>query len=318
VPHPIVEGPLQAPPALSIIIPADRSTTVAEVVEHVRAQTISERLELVLFTATPESLAFDDEALAGLGGVTVVEVPALVPLSDARATAVRAARAPFVFLGETHSLRDPGFGEALLAAHAEGWPCVVPVLTNANPTGRLSWASFLSDYGANAEPATSGEVERVPCYNASFDRELLLRFLDEPDVLRPGGPLAASLSAAGVRFYRAADAHLAHVNVARSRHWARERYLSGRLFGAMRAGRWSVKRRTVYVLGAPLIPVALLAGMWPALRLSERRGVPSVTLPAIVFGALCRSVGEVVGYARGYGRSDFEMTEYELRKRLYA
>jgi hypothetical protein len=121
-----------------------------------------------------------------------------------------------------------------------------------------------------------------------------------------------------VPFYRTADAHLAHVNAAQPGHWAKERYLSGRLFGAMRAGRWSGKRRAVYVLGAPLIPVALLAGMWPALRLRERRGVPAATLPAIVLGALCRSFGEAVGYARGYGRSDLEMTEYELRKRLYA
>ena len=57
-------------------------------------------------------------------------------LPEARAAGVRAASAPIVFIGETHSYPQPGWAEALLTAFEGPWAAVVPAIGNANPNGR--------------------------------------------------------------------------------------------------------------------------------------------------------------------------------------
>ena len=64
--------------------------------------------------ASPDegALCLPADPVAALAGVTVVETP-LLPMAPARATAVRAARAPIVVLGETHVFAQPDW--------ADGW-----------------------------------------------------------------------------------------------------------------------------------------------------------------------------------------------------
>jgi hypothetical protein len=267
----------------------------------------------------PERFELPADGLDMLARVTVVESP-LLPTGAARATAVRAASAPIVVLGETHVFPAPDWAERLLRAY-EGSPVgVAPGLENANPASALSWAGFLMDYGrwlAGSQP--DGDSPAPPVYNGTWRREALLSCGDRlPELLQPGGPLEAELRARG-GFSHERTARIAHLNVARPVAWAHERYLGGRVFAAHRSAGWSRPRRLLYTGGSVLVPFIRLARTMPAVRTARRgRRLPTATVPAVALAGALWAVGEAVGYLAGAERAESQMLEYELHKERYA
>ena len=310
------------PPRLSVILPTDTWATIRPVVESLERQTIADRIEVVFVTPDPDALA---HAMAGRENVSawrVVSVPALAPLARARTAGVRAAQAPLVILGETHTYAHPGWAEALLEAHAGRRPIVVPAIGNANPDGALSWAAYLSDYGPWGEGLERGEIRRWPGQNSAYSRAALLEFEDGLEAaLSRGDALWTGLRAGGHGAWFEPDARIDHLNVARPRPWVAERFVAGLLIAGERGSEWPLTRRLAYAAAAPLIPIVLtwrtLAG-WR--RAARRQRVPLLTLPAMVVGNTVQAVGEAVGYLRGCAGTGAEevMTRYEIRKVDYA
>ena len=100
-------------PAMSVVLPADKPETIRGVLNRLQKQTMAGQLEILL--ATPYASAFDEllPALTQFHSVSVVELRDLTSLGEARALAIKAARAPCVFLGETHSYASvPEWGRA--------------------------------------------------------------------------------------------------------------------------------------------------------------------------------------------------------------
>src|SRR4051794_20773486 len=48
-------------PSLSVIVPADRYGTIAKVMNHLRAQTIADQIEVVIVTPSESTLGMDDK-----------------------------------------------------------------------------------------------------------------------------------------------------------------------------------------------------------------------------------------------------------------
>jgi hypothetical protein len=306
-------------PALSVVLVTDSLATVEPVVARLRRQTAAEKVELVLATTAPDAVRAETDALGELGAVVVVSIPALAPLSAARAAGVRAASAPIVFLGETHSYPEPDWAGALVAAHADDCAAVVPGFCNANPTGALSWAAFVLDYGGWLAELEPGGLTAMPTYNAAYKRELLLALGDDLDrLLAPGDELAMRLRRAGARFTFAPSARIGHVNVDRAREWLVERYLSGLVVGRSRSERWSPLRRLMYVAAAPLIPIILLARARRGLAAARRNHeLPPRTVAAMVLSVLLGTIGEIVAYLRLPVGGEQRMTDYEIHRLRY-
>jgi hypothetical protein len=305
-------------PALSVVLATDELATIEPVVRRLRAQTVAGQVELVIVTTRPDE-APDGE---GLAGCRVVGVDDLVPLTAARAAGIRAATAPLVFVGETHTYPADGWAEALIDAHAgNGWAAVVPGFGNANPSGTLSWAAFLADYGAWLNVLPRRELELIPTYNTAYRREALLELGPRLDrVITSGDELIVALRDAGRRFVFEPSARIDHENVAAPKAWLLERYLGGHLTAASRMERWSWRRRLVYAAGAPLIPAVLLARVAGGVREARRAyGVGRGVYAAMAVGAVVSAVGELVGYLGGpAGWADRRMTEYEIHRRRYS
>jgi len=306
-------------PAVSVVLATDGPETIVAVLARLRAQTLHERIELVIPTTRPETVAsagLDDGRLAA---ILTVPVDRLTPLAAVRAAGIRASTAPLVFIGETHSFPEPDMLERLLAAHAAGWGRAAPVFTNANPTSAYSWAAFLIDYGRFAAPAESGEAT-VPVYNCSYERRLLQErgaALDR--LIESGSTLDRDLRAEGCRSYQVGDASIGHLNVATRRAYVRQRYLIGRAIGARLGRRWPAWRRAVYVVGSPLIPPLLAARLLRSPRMRARvHAAPRFTLSAMLLGLVCRGVGEAVSYAVGAGDAEEQLDEMEIHKQRYA
>jgi hypothetical protein len=302
-----------AGPALSFVVVTDRFAYVREVVDAIRRQDERDRIELVIGTPSEAELGLDEDAIEGLD-VHVVEI-GRARLAQGRALAADASSAPYVFIGETHCFPQPGWAGALLTAHAEGWDTVVPVLSNANPRGALSWAAFLLAYGRNWAPAPARELGASPTYNASMRRELVAEhfvgggqgFVDVP-------------RRDGQRIFRAPDARMRHLNVTVLRTWLDERYVVGRLYGADRARGWSRARRAGYVAASPLLPLSQLRTVLRATGLRRFRELPPLTLPAMLLGSAVSVAGEVVSYAGGPPAPDVigRIDDYEIHRLDYA
>jgi hypothetical protein len=308
-------------PRLSVILATDRYDTIRPVVRHLGRQTVRNQVEIVIVAPAGESFARDESELRGFSGVRLVLVDSIHPLSAARAAGVRAARAPLVFIGETHTYAHPGWAEALIQAHDRQWTVVAPGFGNANPTNALSWAIFLLDYGGWLQGLPPGEIGMVPTHNSAYERKILLGLGHGLErALTHGDQLTALLRAGGHRSYFEPSAKIDHLNISRLKPWVHERFLGGLLVGTRRAERWPAWRRLVYFCGSPLIPAVLLARMRKPLRVVVQvTRLPAGTWPAMALGAVISALGEMVGYGWGAGdAAERSMLEFELHKVRYA
>ncbi len=304
------------PAALGVVLVTDATETIAAVMQCLRAQTVRDRLEVVVVGPIDQD-AYRAEEFAC---VHIVHIPRIVSLERARAAGVRRATAPIVFIGETHSFPRPDFAESLIQAHEGPWGAVQPAMEDANLDGVIALSNVMLDYGRWLSPGAAREVETVPDFNCSFKRDALLesaRPLEE--LFEARSAVAQDLRHRGYRLYLEPAAKLAHLNVAKPGPWLVERYLAGRILGGARVTSWPTRRRLLYLAGSIAIPVVLFlraARVAWRLRLSWPRRA-AIALPLLI-GSLAWTLGEVVGYVCGSGRAPQRMMEYELHKASYA
>jgi hypothetical protein len=306
------------PPSLSVIlVTPDDFATVRRTFQHLRAQTVAERIEVVLVAPRAADVVAGSGEVDGFHSMQVVETAAPITSSAAaRAVGIRAAHAPVVALGEDHSFPDPGWAAALLSAHARGHAVVGPTVRNGNPGTMLSWANLLLEYGPWLDPADAGPAEHLPGHNSSYKRELLLSYGDElPQRMQVETMLQQELASRGHTLLRTADARTAHLNFSRFLPSLPLRFLGGRLFASGRARGWSAGKRTMYMLGAPLIPLVRLRRIVRTMaRVPEQRALLPRILPMLWLTLLVDAAGELVGYALGAGRSDAQLSAIEFRR----
>lgn len=315
-----VNGPAREA-LMSVVLATDSYRTIRMVVQHLRAQTVRNRLEIVIVAPAGVPLEVDHADLEGFAGVRIVPVESLRPFGAARAAGIWAARAPLIFIGETHTYAHPTWAEALIAAHAGPWAAVVPGFGNANPRGALSWSIFLLDYGPWLYGLPPRETVLAPTHNVAYKREVLLDLGESLDgALTHGDQLTILFRARAYRTYFEPAARIDHLNVARWAPWATERLHAGLVIAGRRAARWSALRRLVYFCGSPLLPLVFLSRAREGVGLMYREGrLPFGTFAALVIGTVISAAGEMIGYARGTpGDADEKMLEMEVHKVRYA
>jgi hypothetical protein len=305
--------------ALSYVLVTDTLPTVRGVLAHLARQTRAGSVELVLVAPTAIDSG-SSELPRGLGGVRCVRCPAPIELPAARALGVRAASAPVVFVGETHSFPEPEMVERLLAAFAAGWDAVVPAIVCANPRTGRSRAVYLIDYARWGPEQMPAERAEPLFYNTAFRRDALLALGDDlADALSSidrgaWGPLRA----AGRRARFEPAARLRHLNVSRPGALLRERLYCGLRLGHFRSRRWGWLRRLTYAAATPLVPLVIAARVRREVRGAlARGGLPLSTLPWLAIALAARAVGEGLGYL-GAGRfAEAAETEIEIHRTRY-
>lgn len=311
---------LTSAPQLSVVLATDTYTTIRPVVDRFRRQTIRDQIELILVAPSTDDVSGVMAHRGEFAAIQIVEDP-VTSLAPARAAGIRAASAPYVFVGETHSYPYPEFAEALVRRLSDSWTAVAPAFGNANPNGPRSWAGFLADYGRWVEGTEAGETPEFPIYNIGVRREALIALGDRlGPALEHGDEWSVAFHAAKHRAYLEPGARLDHVNVTPLGHWIRERMLAGMVIANHRLRRWSLARRIVYFFGSPLLPVVFLVRVLPGVqRTVSAKSLPFSVLFWIGFGVTVKSLGEMIAYA-GWpvGRAEREMHEYEVHKLKYA
>ena len=303
-----------------VIVTPDRYETIRKTVQHLRAQTVNDRLELVIVAPSAGQLGLDDRELKDFFQFRVVEVGAINSIARAYAAGIRQASAPVVVLSEDHSFPETRWAEALIERHREPWAAVGPAVRNANPDGLISWADFLLGYGAWLDPAPAGEIDHLPGHNSSYKRAILLDYDPELEALLEAEcVLHSDLMRRGYRFYLEEAAKTAHLNFGRVSPWIPYLVQAGRVFAAARARRWPLRRRMLYAGGAPLIPFVRL---WRIRSDIRRPGRPAHlwprVVPALLMGLTLDAVGQALGYAFGAGSAGQKLSSFEFHRDRHA
>lgn len=307
-------GEPQGPELSVVVVAPDRYDTIRKTLRHLRAQTVSTQLEIIMIMPSAEGLDLD-AASRDFFQVRVVDVGKIGSSARAAATGIRQASAPVVALLEDHCYPDPGWAEALIEAHRQPWAAVGPAMANANPGSMISWADLFFDYGRWVEPAAPGPVDDLPGRNSSYKRAILLDYGSELEVMleREGG-LHRDLQAKGHRLYLEPAAKAYHMNVSLPSSYIRQRFHAGRMYAATRAQhkRWSPVRRLLYIGGTPVIPFVYLRRILREIRRSGYWGrlLPQI-LPALIVGLVVSAAGALVGYAFGIGDAEQHLSHFE-------
>jgi hypothetical protein len=307
-----------ASPELSVIlVTPDRYDTVRRTVSWLGAQTVRDAIELVIVASSRDGLDLDERELEGFHGFQVVELDTVRSVAAGNAAGVRAASAPVVVFAEDHSYPEPGWAEALIAAHREQWAAVGPVVANANPRSAVSWADFLPGYGPWLDPTPSGAVSYLPGHNSSYKRDLLLGLgADLDPMLNAESVLHWELRARGHRLYLESEAKTRHFNFSRLSVYLRATFLHARTFAAERArgGRWGPLRRLAYAGAWPLIPLVRVRRVFRDLRRAREHGVFPRVLPPVALGLTVSALGEATGYLLGPGDAPEKVSAYEFHR----
>lgn len=241
-----------APDIAVIFVTSEADATLF--VAKLRAQTIQSAIEVIVVAPESSDVTLDDKISAGFYSVGVARCGDEALWGDALATGVRHATAPVVALIEDHCFPEPGWAEALVRRHAEGYAVVGSEISNANPESSLSWCSFLLTHGAWSRPARSGVVDTVAGDNTSYRRDVLLGVGEEMGTLLASGTILHwQLREVGEQVFLESEAKAAHVTPSRLRSYVGSRFHSGRTFAGLWARRWPWRRRLYFAAMSPLI-----------------------------------------------------------------
>lgn len=276
------------------------------VLDHLRSQTVSSLLELIIVTRSRKELNLALSNLEGFSNYKILETGKFESEGAAKALGVMAASAPLVAFTEDHSYPDPLWAEALINAHYKGNFAVVgPVVLNANPHSNISWGAFLVLYSPWMAAQPQEEVKHLPGNHSCYKRELLLSYgAHLSEMLEAESILQWDLFNKGHHLYQEPMARAYHLNYSRLGPILSEYYHYSRIFAANRTYGWNGIKRMLYALGSPILPMIRIRRI---LKDANRAQLSmGMTLRALVplFLTLCAgSIGELSGYAFGAGKA---------------
>lgn len=306
---------MSGPLLTAIVITPDSYETVRTTMRHLRAQSLRDRMEVVLVAPSRAALAADEDDLRAFHSWQIVEAGDVRSEAAGYAAGTRVASAPVVVFTEDHCYPGAGWAEALVRAHEGPWAAVGPVVGNANTDGVVAWADFLLGYGPWLDPTPAGPIDYLPGHNSSYKRGVLLEY--EPDLeewLDAESILHWDLRARGHQLYLEPAARTFHFSYSRVSAWLPATFLAARTFAGRRARDWTLGKRLVFALASPLVPLVRLRRCLRDFRRSPRR--PSVlrVAPAVTLSLVVSAVGEAVGVLFGPGDAPVRVSAYEFHR----
>jgi predicted dehydrogenase len=301
-----------------VIVTPDDFRTIRKTMSHLQAQTVRERLEIVIVAPSRAGLCMDEQAMPGFARTTLVEAGQVTSIGRANAAGIRRATAPIVVLAEDHCFPDPNWAERLIAAHDGPWVAVGPGVRNANPGTCVSWADLFIGYGPWLIPADAKEADFLPGHNSSYRRDVLIDYGDRLEGMMEAETLLHwDLRARGYRLFHETSACVAHTNFSLWSSWLPLQFSNGRHFAACRARPMSRFQRSIYACGSPLIPAVRLSRMIRCVlqrRSGQLLGRLLTCLPAVTVGLILDACGQMMGYALGPGDSQDRLARYEFHR----
>ncbi|MBC8138592.1 MAG: Gfo/Idh/MocA family oxidoreductase [Fibrella sp.] len=309
---------LSGPQLSVVLVSPDDYATVRRTILYLQRQTVADTLEVVVVLPQRKGAGIVAEDFEPFATWQVIETGPISALAPAKVKAIHAARAPYIVEAEDHAFPEPEWAENLIAAFRAGHGGVGPSVLPGNPRSALSWTCQMLHYGPWTNPGPPREIPNIAWHNGAFRRDLLLQFDDAElcDLLSVESFLHTKLSEQGHSIYLQSTARLRHVNFSHLSIALWQGFWGGRLYGAVRARRerWSVVKKLIHALTAPLVPLVRLKRIFPMMTeagLKDR--IPQV-LPTMIPCLMAHAVGEAIGYLFGAGTSEQKFMFFETRR----
>jgi hypothetical protein len=306
-------------PELSVVlVTRDTARTLRPIVASLAAQTVADRVELVIVAPDEQAGALPRGDVARFHSVRVVGVGAVTERGRAAAHGIPAAGSAIVALCENHCFPEPLWAERTIERHRDGWAAVGPAIRNANPESLTSQALHAFGYGRFPEARPPGTATELPLHNTAYRKAALPPTVAELEGCLMDEPgLQARLSARNALFFDSSAVKW-HLNEATAGLLAGLVYASGRRYGGERSRQWPSWKRAAYAALAPILSLPIARDVWGKLSPDgDVRKGPALALVVWSVGLL-HALGEAVSYVRG-PRSPSSFTESEeffIRERL--
>lgn len=241
---------------------------------------------------------------AAPAGVTWIRAPGLnMPML--KACGIAASRAATLAFLEPKAVPQPGWAAALRQARAAAPQAAIGGAVRFGGCDTAAdQAAFIFEYADfSARHLHAGRTRDLPGNNMALPRAALLAQCG--DILAREGlnkPFCqARLLAAGVALHLAPGMAVSMTTTHRLPGLLLSRMRYARCFGGTRIALAGPGRRWRYRLGAPLVPLLVLARRMAGLRRAETGARRVGTLPALALLCLAWAGGEIAGYWGGAG-----------------
>lgn len=287
-------------------------------VKALAAQTVRDRIEIVIVCPSRDGLDLVESEVAAFHSVNVIEFGEIETTSAARVAGIREACSPVVALCEDHAFPEPAWAENMIEAHKKPWAGVGPAFINANP-GVVSWVALAVDYGRWVEPVNGGLIDDIPGHNSTWKRALLLEYASQLESMLPAPTfLNWDLQAKGYKLYLEPAARLRHLQVSSLWPCLVEQFHVARLFPAERSRNWPWYRRLFYICGMPVLLARNFRGWIGHLRRIDPSGKTLAKVWPLLLGMLVVwGMGEIAGYGMGMGRAQERTLCFDTHRDRY-
>ncbi len=314
-----MKNPSGRPEISVIIVTPDSFETIRRTVEHLKRQSVKDKIELVIVTLSTDSLRVDRKELGCFHNYQIVNSPNTLSLGKALAVGARSASAPIIVFTEDHVIPHNLWAEALVQSHQNNWAAVGPVVYNANPEDSIGWADIILGYSSWLYPNDGGEMSHLPGHNSSYKRDILIEYGEDLEkLLEAESVLHWDLILKGYKLYLEPSAKIYHLNFGMLSSFVKVNYHMSRMFAGTRSKSWSNVRRILFILGSPLIPFVRFysisqnySGFFNLLK-----SKPQV-FPILALGLITSSTGEMMGYLFGMGNSAQKAFEFHFHRDLH-
>lgn len=166
-----------------------------------------------------------------------------------------------ILLTEDHCIPDPDWVSRLYETLEDGNAAVGGVVKVSDNTSSIDWAFYFVDFYRYAPPVIDGSSPTLTVCNVAYRRACLEEIDPSWKNLFHETAVNDNLKA---RFGPLKLSNKAQVTMNRHVRFSdalRERYVYGRLFGCTRLEQGSKNHRFIYILGAPALPIVIMARM---------------------------------------------------------
>ncbi|MGD2148449.1 MAG: glycosyltransferase, partial [Anaerolineae bacterium] len=261
-------------------------------------QTTSKHCEVLLVDSSDDgTAAFVEQAFPD---VRLFHFPDRKYCGGARNHGTLMARADIVAFIDADCEAHEDWVAEILKVHESGDTVAGGAIANANPESYVGWAAYFCEFSRWMPGTPAQWMDDIAGANVTYRKALVDEyggFIEE--TYCSDTAFHWCIGRHGLRLRFRPTMVVSHHSIDGTARFLSHEFRHGRSFGRVRVRekRFSAARRAAYVLGAPLIPLRILGKIWGnnlRNRVYLRHFI--LSLPLLVPGVMCWSMGEVVSY----------------------
>jgi glycosyltransferase involved in cell wall biosynthesis len=275
--------------------------TIAECLTALERQVTTASYEIILVDSSNDGVA--DLVAQRFPAVTVYGSKERLFPGDALNLGISQAAGDILAFTGADCVAAPNWIEEIVKAHQAPHPVIGGVVAHGNPESYVAWANYFCEFTQWMPQTPDGPMVEIPTGCLSVKRWAFDRY----------GPFLEGTFCSDTAFnWKLVEGgqwpifrnslRVAHLSLYTGSGLLRKKLFHGRTFARVRVAeqRFSTLKRAAFALGAPVLPLLLLARV--SLRLLKNRGYLGpfmVASPLVFLGLTAWSVGEFLGYVSG-------------------